>query len=181
MFLQLLRVHNSWIQFFYCCSWNYIICDAVRAPWPKPLFSKLAPSLNILTSVNKANGNEFICDSGLNSALNSFLGLPILSRIAYTVSRNFTRKTWGSLQDACHEILSLKYTLTILEPLSSSTKHLLFQKTDNEPWTWFSSSIIKICDDLRNLVPLVQFKEPEKHSWRSVTFSKVVGRSLQLY
>ena len=32
-----------------------------------------------------------------------------------------------------------------------------------------------MCDALRNLVPFVQFKEPEKHPWRSVNFSKVAG------
>ena len=35
------------------------------------------------------------------------------------------------------------------------------------------------CDDgsdtLRGLVPFVQFREREKHPWRSVTFSKVAG------
>ena len=34
---------------------------------------------------------------------------------------------------------------------------------------------IVICDALRDLVPLVQFKKHEKHLWRSVTFSKVAG------
>ena len=29
------------------------------------------------------------------------------------------------------------------------------------------------CDDLCDLVPFIQFKKREKHSWRSVTFSKV--------
>ena len=28
---------------------------------------------------------------------------------------------------------------------------------------------------LRNLVPFVQFQKHEKHPWKSVTFSKVVG------
>ena len=32
-----------------------------------------------------------------------------------------------------------------------------------------------ICDALRDLVPFAQFKKPEKHPWRSVTFSKVAG------
>ena len=32
---------------------------------------------------------------------------------------------------------------------------------------------------LRDLVPFVQFKKREKHPWRSVTFSKVAGFSLQ--
>ena len=36
-------------------------------------------------------------------------------------------------------------------------------------------------DALRDLIPLVQFKKGEKHFWRSVTFSKVAGFSLQLY
>ena len=36
-------------------------------------------------------------------------------------------------------------------------------------------------DDLRDLVPFVQFKKREKHPWRSVTFSKVAGFILQLY
>ena len=30
-----------------------------------------------------------------------------------------------------------------------------------------------ICDSLSDLAPFVQFKESEKHPWRSVTFSKV--------
>ena len=34
---------------------------------------------------------------------------------------------------------------------------------------------------LRDLVPTVQFKKREKHPWRSVTFSKAAGFSLQLY
>ena len=32
-----------------------------------------------------------------------------------------------------------------------------------------------ICDALRDLVPYVQFKKREKHSWRNVTFSKVAA------
>ena len=32
-----------------------------------------------------------------------------------------------------------------------------------------------ICGALRDLVPFVQFKKREKHSWRSVSFSKVAG------
>ena len=36
---------------------------------------------------------------------------------------------------------------------------------------WRSS----ICDDLRDLVPFVQFKICEKHPWRGVTLSKVAG------
>ena len=32
-----------------------------------------------------------------------------------------------------------------------------------------------ICDTLRDLLPVVQFKEREKHPWRSVTFSKVAS------
>ena len=31
------------------------------------------------------------------------------------------------------------------------------------------------------LLPLVQFRKWEKHSWKSVTFIKVAGFSLQLY
>ena len=36
---------------------------------------------------------------------------------------------------------------------------------------------VYICDALRNLVPFVQFKKREKHSWMSVTLSKVAGFS----
>ena len=32
-----------------------------------------------------------------------------------------------------------------------------------------------ICDVLHDLVPFVQFKKEESYSWRSVTFSTVVG------
>ena len=38
-----------------------------------------------------------------------------------------------------------------------------------------------ICDTLYDLVPFVQFKKHEKHSWRSNTFTKIAGFSLQLY
>ena len=37
---------------------------------------------------------------------------------------------------------------------------------------------VKSCvshDVLRDLVPFVQFKKGEKHPWRGVTFSKIVG------
>ena len=37
--------------------------------------------------------------------------------------------------------------------------------------TWWSYK----CGASRDLVPFVQFKEREKHPWRSVTFSKVAG------
>ena len=37
-----------------------------------------------------------------------------------------------------------------------------------------------MCNALRDLVLFVQFKKREKHPWRSVTFSKVAGFSLQL-
>ena len=40
---------------------------------------------------------------------------------------------------------------------------------------------ICIGDALHDLVPFVQFKKRGKHSWRSVTFSKVTGFSLRLY
>ena len=40
---------------------------------------------------------------------------------------------------------------------------------------------ICICDALFDLVPFVQFNKREKHRWKSVTFSKVAGFSLQLY
>ena len=33
----------------------------------------------------------------------------------------------------------------------------------------------KICVALCDLVPLVQFKKREKHTWTSATFSKVAG------
>ena len=36
-------------------------------------------------------------------------------------------------------------------------------------------------DVLHDLLPFVQFKKHEKHPWKSVTFSKVTGFSLQFY
>ena len=37
-------------------------------------------------------------------------------------------------------------------------------------------NILLICGALRNLEPCAQFKKPEKHPWRNVTFSsKVAG------
>ena len=40
--------------------------------------------------------------------------------------------------------------------------------------------LIYLCDALRDLVPIVQFKKLEKHPWVSVNFSKVAD-SPQLY
>ena len=34
---------------------------------------------------------------------------------------------------------------------------------------------MKICDALRDLVPILQFKKREKHPWKTVTFGKVAG------
>ena len=45
-----------------------------------------------------------------------------------------------------------------------------------ELWVLQPLSLYKmVCDVLRDLAPLVQFKKREKHPWRSVTFSKVEG------
>ena len=41
-------------------------------------------------------------------------------------------------------------------------------------------SDVTIRKDLHDLVPFVQLKKREKHSWRSVAFSKVAGFSLQI-
>ena len=38
----------------------------------------------------------------------------------------------------------------------------------------------KKCDYLRDLVPFVLFKKREKHPWRSISFSKDTGWSMQL-
>ena len=38
-----------------------------------------------------------------------------------------------------------------------------------------------ICDILRDLVPIVQFQEQEKHPWRSVTFSKLQAEETLLH
>ena len=38
-----------------------------------------------------------------------------------------------------------------------------------------------IYDALRDLLAFAQFKKCEKHPWKSVTLSEVVGFSLQLY
>ena len=45
----------------------------------------------------------------------------------------------------------------------------------------FAKKVSLICGALRDLVPCTRFKKREKHPWRSVTFSKVAGFSLQLY
>ena len=37
-----------------------------------------------------------------------------------------------------------------------------------------------ICDTLHDLIPFVQFKKRDKHSWRTVTFSKVAGLKVTL-
>ena len=44
---------------------------------------------------------------------------------------------------------------------------------ENEKQSTCTSAVT--CDALRHLVPFVQFKKCEKHSWRSVNFSKAAG------
>ena len=36
-------------------------------------------------------------------------------------------------------------------------------------WAKNEMGVFVVCDALRDLVPFVQFKKREKHSWRSVT------------
>ena len=38
-----------------------------------------------------------------------------------------------------------------------------------------SRILLFVCDALHDLVQFVQFNKREKHPWRSLTFSKVVG------
>ena len=49
---------------------------------------------------------------------------------------------------------------------------LLIQK---EAYSAVGQILHFICYALHDLVPFVQFKKHEKHSWRSVNFSKVAG------
>ena len=45
-------------------------------------------------------------------------------------------------------------------------------------WNFCGQIYVMLCAPL---LPLVQFRKCEKHSWKSVTFIKVAGFSLQLY
>ena len=47
--------------------------------------------------------------------------------------------------------------------------------------TFARNGLMIICGALSDLVPFVQLKKREKHSRRSITFSKVAGFDLQLY
>ena len=62
--------------------------------------------------------------------------------------------------------------LTILAINFFYENNLLFKS-----WYYpkFSSPSSNTFDALRDLVPFAQFKKPEKHPWRSVTFSNVAG------
>ena len=62
-----------------------------------------------------------------------------------------------------------KASVTMLSCKFSETSQNIF----------FSKTQISVA--LHDLEPFVQFKKCEKHSWRSVTFRKVTGFSLQLY
>ena len=46
----------------------------------------------------------------------------------------------------------------------------------NDPYLTLRQ-ILFICDALRDLVPFVQFKKPEKHPWGNVSCNKVAGFS----
>ena len=65
--------------------------------------------------------------------------------------------------------------------------NLEFTKTLTTSKFIFISKVLRyffidaICDTLRDLPLFVQFKRHEKLPWRSVSFSKVAGYSLQFY
>ena len=62
-------------------------------------------------------------------------------------------------------LMSTRHTGDVTKPLSSwDTINIDYEVL-----------MLTKCDALRNLVPFVQFKKREKHPWRSITFSKVVG------
>ena len=76
---------------------------------------------------------------------------------------------WDSTASRLHSHYeeALFFFTTKLPSISSLSKKLLptifqFSRTDSKSW----------CDVLRDLVPIVQFKKREKHSWESVTFGK---------
>ena len=55
--------------------------------------------------------------------------------------------------------------------LTIATSKILFYPTTCQTFIWA---------DLLDLVPFVQFEKREKHPWRSVTFSKIAGFTLQI-
>ena len=60
----------------------------------------------------------------------------------------------------------------------SIVQKLLISLLISQEWEF---SLLSICGALIDLVPFVQFKKREKHPWRGIAFSKVVGFSLQRY
>ena len=67
----------------------------------------------------------------------------------------------------------------ILNRFKHDVKEQFFKNLKNKEQDIFAYSLI--CGALRDLVRFAQFKKREKHPWRSITFSKVAGWSLQLY
>ena len=74
------------------------------------------------------------------------------------------------------------------EPLKLSKRIVIITKSYCDPFYYVCKKSIRLfsekgraiereeivgCDALRDLVPFVQFKKREKHTWRSVTYSKV--------
>ena len=65
------------------------------------------------------------------------------------------------------------------ETTANKTRFLVFSFFFQAYYCSYSFEVISskfvICGALRDLVAFVQFKKHEKHSWTSVTFSKVAG------
>ena len=91
-------------------------------------------------------------------------------------------KTAWSIGSACSNLKDKEHLLfvhtwsgcdTVLVTFGKRKASFLKLVNQNDELQDLPTSISEICDALRNLVPFLQFKKCEKHSWRSVNFSKV--------
>ena len=78
----------------------------------------------------------------------------------------------NAVQELC-SVIAIKEV--IKKPPVRTLTLLRLYSTKVQSFRKYSFKFMIIFDALRDLVPFVQFKKREKHPWRSVTFSKVVG------
>ena len=108
---------------------------------------------------------------------------PVLHFIQKPVNRFAEQKKWlvstwnatlGWNELNKHRIKAKKLWITCSFSLLNTTAFLSAPPKikDTQVLIWIA---------LRDLVSFVQFKKHEKHTWRSVAFSKVAGFNLQLY
>ena len=97
------------------------------------------------------------------------------------VKNNYELNLWGGKMEVNVKFYMNVTIISVFRKMFYPQTILLYIRMNTCRLQRVTKSFFTIkCDALRDLVPLVQFKNREKHPWRSVNFSKVASWSLQV-